>query len=96
VNRFTEEGEPPVIASPDYSALERAQVERLARVRAGRNADAFARAMHALRDGAATFVSNDARAQLMPLIIDAVRERASVGEISDVLSSTWGTYRPNT
>jgi methylmalonyl-CoA mutase N-terminal domain/subunit len=30
----------------------------------------------------------------MPLIVDAVRARASVGEISDVLRSRWGMYRP--
>ena len=28
---------------------------------------------------------------LMPLIIDAVRARASVGEISDALAAEWGT-----
>jgi methylmalonyl-CoA mutase, N-terminal domain len=32
--------------------------------------------------------------QLMPLVIDAVRARASVGEISDVLETAWGAYRP--
>jgi methylmalonyl-CoA mutase, N-terminal domain len=37
--------------------------------------------------------SMDARAPLMPLIIDAVRARASVGEISDALAGVWGVYR---
>jgi methylmalonyl-CoA mutase N-terminal domain/subunit len=32
----------------------------------------------------------------MPDILDAVRARASVGEISDALASRWGTYRPST
>jgi len=32
--------------------------------------------------------------RLMPLIIAAVRARASVGEISDVLASAWGVYNP--
>ena len=31
---------------------------------------------------------------LMPLIIDAVRARASVGEIADALREQWGAYRP--
>ena len=31
---------------------------------------------------------------LMPLIIDAVRARATVGEIADALASNWGYYRP--
>jgi methylmalonyl-CoA mutase N-terminal domain/subunit len=30
----------------------------------------------------------------MPLIIDAVRARASIGEISDALVSVWGMHRP--
>ncbi len=34
------------------------------------------------------------RPALMPLIIDAVRARASVGEISDALQGEWGVYRP--
>jgi methylmalonyl-CoA mutase N-terminal domain/subunit len=29
----------------------------------------------------------------MPLIIDAVKARASVGEISDALERVWGRYR---
>jgi methylmalonyl-CoA mutase, N-terminal domain len=31
---------------------------------------------------------------LMPPILDAVRTRATVGEISDTLRRVWGTYRP--
>jgi methylmalonyl-CoA mutase N-terminal domain/subunit len=30
----------------------------------------------------------------MPLIIEAVRARATVGELSDVLRNVWGVYRP--
>jgi methylmalonyl-CoA mutase N-terminal domain/subunit len=30
----------------------------------------------------------------MPLIVDAVRERATVGEISDALRAVWGEHRP--
>jgi methylmalonyl-CoA mutase N-terminal domain/subunit len=30
---------------------------------------------------------------LMPPIIDAVRARASLGEISDTLREAWGVYR---
>jgi methylmalonyl-CoA mutase N-terminal domain/subunit len=31
---------------------------------------------------------------LMPLIVDAVRARSTVGEISDTLAANWGLYRP--
>jgi methylmalonyl-CoA mutase N-terminal domain/subunit len=30
----------------------------------------------------------------MPRILEAVRARATVGEISDVLRGVWGVYRP--
>jgi methylmalonyl-CoA mutase N-terminal domain/subunit len=30
----------------------------------------------------------------MPLIISAVRARATVGEISDTFERVWGRYRP--
>ena len=31
---------------------------------------------------------------LMPPILEAVRARATLGEISDVLRDVWGVYRP--
>jgi methylmalonyl-CoA mutase N-terminal domain/subunit len=30
----------------------------------------------------------------MPPILEAVRARATLGEISDALREAWGTYRP--
>ncbi len=97
VNNFADAAEPPVIPSPDYSALEREQVARVARTRATRDAAAVSRTLDALREGARTLSSGARAGQrvgLMPLIIDAVRARASVGEISDTLAGVWGTYRP--
>ncbi|MEP6730781.1 MAG: methylmalonyl-CoA mutase family protein [bacterium] len=98
VNKFTDGDEPPVIPSPDYSALEREQVARLQAVRAARDAGVVQAALGALSHAAESYAgdSKAARPHLMPLIIDAVRARASVGEISDVLSGVWGAYRPNT
>jgi methylmalonyl-CoA mutase N-terminal domain/subunit len=100
VNKFTDGSAAPDIPTPDYSALEQAQAERLRAVRAGRPAEAHRRAMAALSDAARRTMeaieSPDAAVDvphLMPLIIDAVRARASVGEISDVLASHWGRYR---
>jgi methylmalonyl-CoA mutase N-terminal domain/subunit len=96
VNKFTEGDESPVIPSPDYSALEREQVARLKAVRAKRDATATDAALRALATASASYVgdSGKTRPHLMPLIVDAVRARASVGEISDVLSGVWGAYRP--
>ena len=46
----------------------------------------------ALRDLEAA--ARDGAAPLMEPIIVAVRARATVGEISDVLRGVWGVYRP--
>ncbi|HVZ77680.1 MAG TPA: methylmalonyl-CoA mutase family protein [Gemmatimonadaceae bacterium] len=96
VNKFDDGREPPIIPTPDFSKLEREQVERLRTAKATRDATTVARALQALRDAAPSYAgeSAGARAPLMPLIIDAVRARASVGEISDALRAAWGEYRP--
>ncbi len=89
VNRFADGSEPPVIPTPDFSALERDQLSRLVTVKRARDAETVTRALDALKSA-----SGGTQAQMMPLIIDAVRARASVGEISDVFSAAWGIYRP--
>jgi methylmalonyl-CoA mutase, N-terminal domain len=97
VNRFADESEPPVIATPDYSALAREQVTRLAAVRRGRGDSRVRGALEALGAAASAYAEDGSRSELprlMPLIVDAVRARASVGEISDTLGATWGAYHP--
>ena len=95
VNRFTDADAPPIIPTPDYSELERTQVARVKKLRALRDEGAASRALTALGEAAASdAVDAAARPPIMPLIIDAVRARATVGEISDVLEQRWGRYRP--
>jgi methylmalonyl-CoA mutase N-terminal domain/subunit len=98
VNRFGDGADPPIIPSPDFSALERDQAASLALVRATRDAVAVHTALHAISEAATDYVGEGpgTRRPLMPLIIDAVRARASVGEISDVLERCWGRYQPAT
>jgi methylmalonyl-CoA mutase N-terminal domain/subunit len=88
VNRFTDHAPAPTIPAPDFSALEARQRDRLADVRARRNAPAVRQALDALRSAAA---GTD---PLMPPILEAVRARATLGEISDELRKVWGVYRP--
>jgi methylmalonyl-CoA mutase N-terminal domain/subunit len=97
VNRFADGSEMPVAPAPDYSALERDQVARLAETRARRDAGRVAAALSALRAAADDYARDSAsgRAPMMPMIVEAVQARASVGEISDVLREQWGTYRPS-
>ncbi len=94
VNRFGDGQDPPVIAAPDYSALEQGQVAALTAVRAARDTARLAAALDAIRTAAAEYGTDAACEPLMPLIIEAVRARASVGEISDTFAAAWGTYRP--
>jgi methylmalonyl-CoA mutase N-terminal domain/subunit len=93
VNKFADGAPPPVIPSPDFSALEQEQVLKLGAAKRCRDAGLVARQLGALKDSAARSGSAGAP-HLMPLIIDAVRARASVGEISDTLAACWGVYNP--
>jgi methylmalonyl-CoA mutase N-terminal domain/subunit len=81
-------GEPiaPTVA-PDYSKLADAQRKRLAELREKRHTGNVTRALGAL-DSAA----RESNAPLMEPILDAVRARATLGEISDVLRSVWGVH----
>ena len=88
VNRFTDTSPPPRIEAPDFSALELDQRDRLERVKQGRDAAAAAHALTRVRAAA------EGAQSLMPPILDAVRARATLGEISDTLRAAWGVYRP--
>jgi methylmalonyl-CoA mutase N-terminal domain/subunit len=88
VNRFTDDSPVPMMPSPDYSALAARQRERLAEARRSRDPGKVRQALGTLENAAR------GAAPLMPLIIEAVRARTTLGEISEVLRSVWGSYRP--
>ena len=88
VNRFTDGSPPPVIEAPDFSALEAEQRARLAAVKLARDGEAVRVRLAELRAAAA------GTTPLMPPILEAVRARATLGEISDTLREVWGVYRP--
>ena len=87
VNRFVDEAtHAPPLQRIDPAA-ERAQVERLQRVRAERDGAAWSAALATLAEAAR------GTANLLPPIIEAVRAQATLGEISDTLRSAWGEHR---
>jgi methylmalonyl-CoA mutase N-terminal domain/subunit len=88
VNRFTDDSAPLRIETPDFSALEISQRARLSDVRHRRDPAAAERSLAAVRAAA------EGTYPLMPLILDAVRARATLGEISDAMRRVWGVYRP--
>src|SRR4029078_9946361 len=81
VNRFSDDSPPLTIQTPDFSALEQQQRSSLAEVRRRRDGKKVRATLDALQQAAA---GTD---QLMPVIIEAVKARATLGEISDTLRS---------
>jgi methylmalonyl-CoA mutase len=89
VNKYRLEQEDPVeIREIDNTSVREAQVARLKTIRAGRDAAAVRAALDALTTAAKTGQGN-----LLDLAIQAVRLRATVGEISDALEKEWGRFR---
>ena len=88
VNRFVDDVEPPTELQRIDPALETRQKEKVAGVRARRDAAAASMALEKL-DRAAAGPDN-----LMPFIVDAVRVYVTLGEISDVLRNRFDEYRP--
>jgi methylmalonyl-CoA mutase N-terminal domain/subunit len=86
VNRFTEDEEPTRRKDPDYAEMEKAQRASLARMRAERDPATVRGTLDALAE-AARGTEN-----LLPRILDAVRARVTLGEISRTLRGEWGTY----
>jgi methylmalonyl-CoA mutase len=75
----------------DNVAVRASQIERLKSVRAKRDAATVERTLAALTVAAEAGTGN-----LLGLAIDAVRARATVGEVSDALEKVWGRYRADT
>jgi methylmalonyl-CoA mutase N-terminal domain/subunit len=87
VNQYTNDEPAPSLAPPDYSALAAGQRQRVAEARRRRNAGGVKRALTALEAAARA-----SGAPLMEPVLEAVRARATLGEISDVLRDVWGVY----
>ena len=87
VNRFKDdEVSTPALQRID-PALEREQVARLQALRSSRDAAAWAAALDRLE---AVARGSD---NIMPAVIEAVRAKATLGEISDRLRAVWGEHR---
>jgi methylmalonyl-CoA mutase N-terminal domain/subunit len=86
VNRFTEGEEEPIQLHRLDPQAEKRQLERTARVRAERDEQEAQRAIEAVRETA-----RGERNLLVPMR-EALRVRATVGEISNALRDEFGTY----
>ena len=88
VNRFTDDGDEPYEPLRVDPAIEAAQAASLAKLRSSRDAAAVAAALAELRRAAAGTDN-----VLWPMR-EALRARATVGEVCDALREVWGTYQP--
>jgi len=89
VNRYETEGEEPEIDVEEVTEEdENRQLDRLESVKAERDDEAVEARLAALREGAR------GDENLLPLIVDAVKAYATVGEVSDVLRDEFGEYQP--
>lgn len=88
VNRFTVDGEEPYEPLRVDPTIEAEQRARLDRVRAERDQASVDSALERIRVAAA---GTD---NLLYPMRDALRARATVGEVSDALRDVWGVYTP--
>jgi methylmalonyl-CoA mutase, N-terminal domain len=88
VNRFTLDAEEPYEPLRVDPTIEAAQCARLSVLRAQRDQASVDRWLGELRDTAAT------KANVLIPMREALRARATVGEVSDALREVWGTYTP--
>ncbi|MFN8007932.1 MAG: methylmalonyl-CoA mutase family protein [Terriglobia bacterium] len=86
VNAFASEDELPIETLSIDSGVAERQTARLREVRSSRNPSAVATSLQALQRAAS---GND---NLMPFLIQCVRDYATLGEICDVLRSIFGIY----
>jgi methylmalonyl-CoA mutase N-terminal domain/subunit len=88
VNKYVTEGlEVPDILKVDQ-ASEDAQVERLKRFKSDRDGELVQRRLEELREAAR------GDENLLPRIREALRDRASVGEVCGAMKDVFGEYRP--
>lgn len=87
VNKFTvkEEAAIPIMKIDD--SIREVQTQKLKKLRASRNNELVKQRLQAIKEAAAT------DANLMPLVVDAVSDYCTLGEIADTLRQVFGEYK---
>jgi 2-hydroxyisobutanoyl-CoA mutase large subunit len=89
VNKYVEPEEQHDIETHPYDQqTERRQVENLQRIKRERDNARVSKLLEQLKA-----VARDESANIMPITIELVRARASMGDIIETLKGLWGTYR---
>jgi len=84
---LAENAEPVEVREIDNSEVRNVQIERLKNIRKSRDSQKVDSALKAITDAAETGEEN-----LLALSINAMRLRASVGEVSTAIEKIWGRY----
>ena len=88
LNRFTLEEEPPVPVMKIDPETDRRRAAEVRAFRERRDAAAVQGALEALERAAR------GRENLFPLVLEAFRRRATLGEVAGALKNVWGEYQP--
>ena len=89
VNKYRLEKEDPLhILDVDNQMVRKQQMERLVEIKAKRNNEKVTQCLKKLTESATSKTEN-----LLSLAIEAARERATLGEISDALEKVFGRYK---
>ncbi len=88
VNMQVDDDPPGVVSGPDFASLARRQRHSLAAVKAGRSGAEVEATLSSVRQAAR---DGD---NLLPVLVDAVKKRITLGEASDALRDVWGGHRP--
>jgi len=88
INKYTMEEPPPTNLLQIDMAVGEVESAKLAKLRAERNQAAWKKALDNLREVSKT------EQNVMPAVIEAVKARATIGEICDVWRDIYGEYRP--
>ena len=95
VNRFQMEYDEPVnVRQVDNSAVREQQISQLNELRRTRDEVALKRSLRALEDAAGNHADKSGSMQqnLLALMVDAARAKATVGEMSDALETSFGRH----
>ena len=89
VNRFTDSSTPPIELLRVDPAIEQGQRDRLAAVRARRDAGKVSELLTRIETGARGTEA------MLPLFVEAVEQDVTLGEICRILRNVFGEYQPN-
>ena len=88
INKYQAENDEPVeVREIDNSAVRDAQIKRLEKIRNSRDQQKVDSTLNAI-----TAAAESAKGNLLALTIEAIRARATVGEVSAAMEKVWGRY----